>query len=91
MSDDTHENDRFFGDHTIALATILHLSLKLSDLEDGQFKDGFAMAIEEAGAWLDGEAGDGGDQMQTLCEQVVGLVLGNYSLVQTSKVERLHK
>lgn len=71
-----------FGADTVCLATMLHLVSLTKGFEEGPFKAGFEMAIEEAGAYLDGLADDGGNQAQTLMEQMLGLVNGAYSLVE---------
>lgn len=70
-----------FGDDTLALAVLLHLAAQLKGLKEGDFKSGFESAIEEGGAYVDGNAGDGGTQMQTLMQQVIGLVNGDYALI----------
>jgi hypothetical protein len=61
---------------------MLHLVSLAGGFEDGPFKAGFEMAIEEAGAYLDGLAADGGSQAQTLMEQMLGLVNGCYALTE---------
>jgi hypothetical protein len=71
-----------FGADTICLATMLHLVSLTKGFEEGPFKAGFEMAIEEAGAYLDSLAEDGGDQAQTLMEQMLGLVNGSYALTE---------
>lgn len=71
-----------FGADTICLATMLHLVSLTKGFNDGPFKAGFEMAIEEAGAYLDSLAEDGGDQAQTLMEQMLGLVNGCYALTE---------
>lgn len=50
---------------------------------EGPFRSGWEAAIEEAGAYIDSMAGDGRDTMQTLMEQVVGLMNGSYVLMET--------
>jgi hypothetical protein len=72
-----------FGADTICLATMLHLVSLTKGFEEGPFKAGFETAIEEAGAYLDSLANDGGDQAQTLMEQMLGLVNGVYCLTET--------
>ena len=74
-----------FGADTVCLATMLHLVSLVNGIEDGPFKAGFESAIEEAGAYMDGLANDGGDQSQTLMEQMLGLVNGVYVLTEMPK------
>lgn len=69
-----------FGADTRCLAMLLHLASRLPHLQDGPFKAGFETAIEEAGAYLDGLHADGGDNAQTLLEQMCDLVNGLYVL-----------
>lgn len=71
-----------FGSDATCLATMLHLVSLLKRFDEGPFKAGFQTAIEEAGAYLDSlHHDDGGDQAQTLMEQMCGLVNGDYALV----------
>lgn len=74
-----------FGPDIIALAVLLHLAMRSKELNEGVFKAGWDSAIEEAGAYLDSEAKDGQDTMQTLMEQVVGLMNGSYVLMDTPR------
>jgi hypothetical protein len=74
-----------FGSDITALAILLHLAQRAKELNDGPFRAGWESAIEEAGAFLDSDAGDGRDTMQTLMEQVVGLMNGSYVLMETPK------
>ncbi len=74
-----------FGPDVIVLATLLHLAERAKELNDGPFRAGWESAIEEAGAYLDSLAKDGNDTMQTLMEQVVGLMNGSYMLVETPR------
>jgi hypothetical protein len=67
--------EELFGPHIIALAVLLHLAQRSKELNDGAFKDGWDSAIEEAGAYIDSIAKDGRDTMQTLMEQIVGLMM----------------
>ncbi len=71
-----------FGEDAACLAAMLHLVSLIKGFEEGPFKAGFEAAIEEVGAYLDSEAGDGGTQSQTLMEQMLGLVNGSYALVE---------
>ena len=72
-----------FGADAGCLAAMLHLVALTRGFEEGPFKAGFEAAIEEVGAFLDSEAGDGGTQSQTLMEQMLGLVNGSYCLIET--------
>lgn len=72
-----------FGADVVVLAVLLHLADRSKELNDGPFKSGWDSAIEEAGAYIDDMAKDGRDTMQTLMEQVVGLMNGSYVLVET--------
>lgn len=74
-----------FGADAACLAAMLHLVSLTKRFEEGPFKAGFEMAIEEVGAFLDSEAGDDGTQCQTLMEQMLGLVNGSYALVEMPK------
>ena len=76
---------KLFGDHTTAVAMLLHLAERAKDFEEGPFRAGLQTAIEEGGAWLDGECKDGNDQAQTLMEQVIGLMNGSYCLRETQR------
>lgn len=69
-----------FGPDVIALSLLLHLTSLLKGFEEGPFKAGLETAIEEGGAYLDSLSKDGGDQAQTLMEQMNGLVNGIYAL-----------
>lgn len=83
MSRKAKTPQEMFGADTACLATMLHLVSLTKGFNDGPFKAGFEMAIEEAGAYLDSVADDGGTQAQTLMEQMLGLVNGSYSLIET--------
>jgi len=72
-----------FGADVVALAVLLHLAERSKELNDGPFRAGWESAIEEAGAYIDSMAKDGNDTMQTLMEQVVGLMNGSYVLTET--------
>lgn len=72
-----------FGADVVVLAVLLHLAEQSKGLTDGPFKAGWDSAIEEAGAYIDSVAKDGRDTMQTLMEQVVGLMNGSYVLMET--------
>lgn len=74
--------DELFGKDRPSIAMLLHLALRLRELNDGEFKSGFQMAIEEAGAYLDSLHRDSGSQAQTLMEQVCGLMNGHYALTE---------
>ncbi|TAK97334.1 MAG: hypothetical protein EPO08_21400 [Rhodospirillaceae bacterium] len=74
-----------FGSDVIVLAVLLHLAERSKELKEGPFKAGWDSAIEEAGAYIDSIADDGRDTMQTLMEQVVGLMNGSYCLVETPR------
>jgi hypothetical protein len=82
MSRKAKTSKEMFGSDVTCLATMLHLVSLTKGFEDGPFKAGFETAIEEAGAYLDGLADDGGDQCQTLMEQMLGLVNGSYMLME---------
>lgn len=71
-----------FGADARCLAVLLHLAMLTKGFEDGPFKAGFETAIEEAGAYLDSMHDDGGDQCQTLMEQMLGLINGAYALTE---------
>lgn len=73
---------RILGEDKPEFALLLYLTSKLGGLNEGPFKDGFQTAIEEGGAYLDDAAGDGGDQAQTLMEQMCGLINGVYALTE---------
>lgn len=73
-----------FGSDANCLAMLLHLTSLLKGIQDGPYKLGFEMAIEEAGAYLDHLNGDGNDVAQTLMEQMCGLVNGCYALMEIS-------
>lgn len=72
-----------FGADVIVLAVLLHLAQRAKELNEGPFRAGWESAIEEAGAYIDEMAKDGRDTMQTLMEQVVGLMNGSYVLMET--------
>lgn len=72
---------RLFGDHTTAIGLLMHLSLLAKGMPDGGIRDGITIAAEEGAAWLDRQAGDGRDSMQTLMEHVTGLLNGSYAIV----------
>lgn len=72
-----------FGADVVVLAVLLHLAKQSKGLHEGPFKAGWDSAIEEAGAYIDTMAKDGKDTMQTLMEQVVGLMNGSYALIET--------
>lgn len=74
-----------FGPDVIVLAVLLHLAERTKGLNEGPFRAGWESAIEEAGAYIDEMAKDGGDTMQTLMEQVVGLMNGSYMLMETPR------
>ncbi|HKY85828.1 MAG TPA: hypothetical protein VJL90_03605 [Pseudorhodoplanes sp.] len=76
-------SQEMFGADATCLATMLHLVSLAKGMQDGPFKAGFELAIEEAGAYLDSKAADGGTQAQTLMEQMLGLVNGSYCLIET--------
>lgn len=73
---------QMFGADTVCLATMLHLVSLTNGYHEGSFKAGFESAIEEAGAYLDSLSDDGGTQAQTLMEQMLGLVNGQYALTE---------
>lgn len=72
-----------FGADVVVLAVLLHLAELSKEFNEGPFKAGWDSAIEEAGAYIDEMAKDGRDTMQTLMEQVVGLMNGSYVLTET--------
>jgi hypothetical protein len=74
-----------FGSDITVLAVLLHLAEHSKGLNEGPFKAGWESAIEEAGAYIDSMANDGRDTMQTLMEQVVGLMNGSYCLIETPR------
>lgn len=74
-----------FGPDLIVLAVLLHLAERSKELNEGPFRAGWESAIEEAGAYIDSMAKDGRDTMQTLMEQVVGLMNGSYCLMETPR------
>ena len=74
-----------FGSDVVALAILIHLAERGKELNEGPFRAGWESAIEEAGAYIDSMAGDGRDTMQTLMEQVVGLMNGSYVLMETPR------
>ncbi len=74
-----------FGSDVTALAMLLHLAQRAAELNEGPFRAGWESAIEEAGAYVDSLANDGRDTMQTLMEQVVGLMNGSYVLMETPR------
>lgn len=74
-----------FGPDVTVLAVLLHLAQRSEELNEGPFRAGWESAIEEAGAYLDHLADDGRDTMQTLMEQVVGLMNGSYVLMETPR------
>lgn len=80
MPDTVDEFTKLFCEHTTAAAMLLHLASISQRLAAGDLRAGLELAIEEGGAWLDSQAGDGRDNMQTLMEQVVGLMNGHYCL-----------
>jgi hypothetical protein len=82
MSRKSKTFQEMFGADAACLAAMLHLVSLTKGYEDGPFKAGFESAIEEVGAFLDSEAGDGGTQSQTLMEQMLGLVNGSYALTE---------
>ena len=74
-----------FGPDVIVLAVLLHLAERTKGFDDVPFRSGWEAAIEEAGAYIDSMAEDGADTMQTLMEQVVGLMNGSYVLMATPR------
>jgi hypothetical protein len=72
-----------FGSDVVILAVLLHLAERTKELNESPFRAGWESAIEEAGAYIDSMAKDGRDTMQTLMEQVVGLMNGSYVLMET--------
>lgn len=74
-----------FGADVVVLAVMLHLAERSKELKEGPFRAGWESAIEEAGAYIDTMAKDGRDTMQTLMEQVVGLMNGSYMLTETPR------
>ncbi|MDE2096890.1 MAG: hypothetical protein KGL39_06545 [Patescibacteria group bacterium] len=77
--------EELFGSDLAVLAVMLHLAERSKELNNGPFRAGWESAIEEAGAYIDSMAGDGRDTMQTLMEQVVGLMNGCYMLQETPR------
>src|SRR6185437_16067025 len=74
-----------FGSDVTALAMLLHIAQGAEGLSEGPFRAGWEAAIEEAGAYIDSLAKDNRDTMQTLMEQVVGLMNGSYVLMETPR------
>ncbi len=88
-SDQAPEPADFFGPDVIAISMMMHLSLQSKRFQEGDFRAGWESAIEEAAACLDDQAGDDRATLQTLMEQVIGLMRGDYSLVPAKKGPRL--
>lgn len=80
-----HTATELFGSDVTALAMLLHLAERAKELNEGPFRAGWESAIEEAGAYVDSLANDGRDTMQTLMEQVIGLMNGSYVLMETPR------
>lgn len=74
-----------FGPDVVILAVLLHLAECAKGYNEGPFRSGWESAIEEAGAYIDEMSKDGRDTMQTLMEQVVGLMNGSYVLMETPR------
>ncbi len=74
-----------FGSDVTALAMLLHLAQCTKGFNEGPFRAGWESAIEEAGAYIDSENKDGRNTMQTLMEQVVGLMNGSYVLMEAPR------
>lgn len=81
----TQTAKELFGSDVVVLAVLLHLAERAKELDEGPFRAGWESAIEEAGAYIDSLADDGRDTMQTLMEQVVGLMNGSYVLTETPR------
>ena len=79
------EFQRLLGVDERCARMLLAMSLASRNLPDGDLKTGMVLAVESGASWLDGEAGDGGMQMLTLMEQVVGLLEGSYGLIEVSQ------
>ena len=79
------EPTEIFGADAVVLAVLLHLAERTKGFQEGPFRAGWESAIEEAGAYIDHMAKDGRDTMQTLMEQVIGLMNGSYVLMETPR------
>lgn len=74
--------ERLMGEDANGAAMLLSISVAAQNLPDGDLKTGMILAVESGACFLDGKARDGGTQMLTLMEQVVGLLEGSYALVE---------
>ena len=79
MADKVRE---MFGPDAGRIELIAHLLGCSKKFEGGDFKTGWLACIEEIASVTDHVVGDGKTTVQTLVEQMIGLLDGDYGLVE---------
>jgi hypothetical protein len=77
-----------FGQDAGRMELLSHLMIRAHALHDSPFRAGFVTCIEEIAAVTDTDAGDGRSTVQTLIEQMIGLLDGRYALVEVTTEDR---